>query len=45
MELSNLAKLGVFQAMLFKWIFYWQRSIIFLTIEPMLFTKSNPFLV
>lgn len=44
-ELSNPAKLGVFQAMLFKWIFYWQRSIIFLTIEPMLFTKSNPFLV
>ena len=45
MELSNPAKLGVFQEMLFKWIFYWQRSIVFLTIEPMLFTKSNPFLV
>ena len=44
MELSNPAKLVVFQAMLFKWIFYWQRSIIFLTIKPMLFTKSNPFL-
>jgi len=44
MELINPAKLDVLQAMLLKWIFYWQRSIVF-KIGPMLFTKSNPFLV
>lgn len=45
MELINPAKLGLFQAVLLKWIFYWQRSIVFLTIESTPFLKSNPFLV
>ena len=45
MELINPAKLGLFQAVLLQWIFYWQRSIVFLTIESTPFLKSNPFLV